>query len=61
LQQTLAGLRRAAKATQRKLPITTFVLLRVLSVLQLTCPVECMIFTAMLPAPGCLWCISAQG
>jgi hypothetical protein len=52
LQQCLAGLRRASKAVQHKLPITPFILLRVLSVLSLSSQVEFMVFTAMLVAFG---------
>jgi hypothetical protein len=52
LQQCLAGLRRASKAVQRKLPITPLILLRVLCVLEVASPVERMIFTAMLVAFG---------
>ncbi|WIA23257.1 hypothetical protein OEZ85_000028 [Tetradesmus obliquus] len=50
LQQCLAGLRRASKAVQRKLPITPFILMRVLRVVCVTSPVELMVFAAMLIA-----------
>lgn len=52
LQQVLLGLRRRAREAQRKLPITPFVLLRVLRVLQQGSVVEIMVFTAMLVAFG---------
>lgn len=52
LQQCLAGVRRASKAVQRKLPITPFILMKALSVLCLASQVEFMVFTAMLVAFG---------
>jgi hypothetical protein len=52
LQQVLVGLRRRAQAVQRKLPITPFVLLRVLGVLDRRSDLEVMVFAAMLVAFG---------
>jgi hypothetical protein len=52
LQQVLLGLRRRGRGVQRKLPITPFVLLRVLRVMQSECVVELMVFAAMLVAFG---------
>jgi hypothetical protein len=52
LQQTLACLRRRAQAVRRKLPITHFILLRVLQVLDLGSALEVIVFTAMLVAFG---------
>lgn len=52
VQQALAGLRRRALGVQRKLPITPFVLLRVLTVLDTASDAEVMAFTAMLVAFG---------
>jgi hypothetical protein len=52
LQAALAGLRRASKAVCRKLPITPFVLMRVLGVLQVGNAREVMVFAAMLVAFG---------
>ena len=52
LQQGLAGLRRRARAVVRKLPITPYVLSKVLAVLVRGSDVEVMIFTAMLVAFG---------
>lgn len=52
LQMALAGMRRASKAVSRKLPITPFILMRVLGVVQLGCAREVMVFAAMLVAFG---------
>jgi hypothetical protein len=52
VHQCLAGLHRASKAVQHKLPITPFILLRVLCGLQVVSHVERMVFTAMLGALG---------
>lgn len=52
LQQTLAGLRRQSKAVSRKLPITPFMLLKVLAVLAPSSEYEVMLFAAMLVAFG---------
>ena len=52
LQQALVGLRRRAKEVRRKLPITPFVLLKVVQVLDFGSAVEVMVFTAMLVAFG---------
>lgn len=52
LQQALVGLRRQAKEVQRKLPITPYILLRVVQVLDPSSAVELMVFTAMLVAFG---------
>jgi hypothetical protein len=62
LQVALAGMRRASKAVTRKLPITPFILMRVLSVLQVGCARDVMVFAAMWIAFGaflegqCLCC-----
>ena len=50
VQQALTGLRRLGKGVVRKLPITPFVLLKVLGVLNLVSDLEVMIFTSMLVA-----------
>lgn len=50
VQQALADLRRLGKGVERKLPITPFILLKVLGVLDLTQDFEIMIFTSMLIA-----------
>lgn len=52
LQQVLVVLRRRAKEVRRKLPITPFILLRVVQVLDAASAVEVMVFTAMLVAFG---------
>jgi hypothetical protein len=52
LQVALAGMRRASKAVTRKLPITPFILMRVLSVLQVGCARDVMVFAAMWIAFG---------
>jgi hypothetical protein len=52
LQQALTGLRHRAKGVQRKLPITPFILLRVVQVLEFASAVEVMVFTAILVAFG---------
>jgi hypothetical protein len=52
LQQALVGLRRRAKEVRRKLPITPFILLKVVQVLDFGSAVELMVFTAMLVAFG---------
>jgi hypothetical protein len=50
VQQTLTSLRRLGKGVVRKLPITPFVLLKVLGVLDLGSNFEVMVFTSMLIA-----------
>jgi hypothetical protein len=50
VQQALVGLRRLQKGVSRKLPITPFVLLRVLAVLDVSQDLQVMIFASMLIA-----------
>jgi hypothetical protein len=50
VQQALTGLRRLGKGVVRKLPITPFVLMKVLGVLDLASNFEVMVFTSMLIA-----------
>jgi hypothetical protein len=52
VQQALVGLRRRGRSTVRKLPVTPFMLLRVVQVLSLASAREVMVFTAMLVAFG---------
>ena len=52
LQQALAGLRHRAKEVQHKLPITPFILLHVVQVLNFSVATEVMVFIAMLVAFG---------
>lgn len=52
LQQALTGLRRRAREVVRKLPITPYVLMQVLAVLNLQCDLQFMVFVAMLVAFG---------
>lgn len=50
VQQALLGLCRSGTGVVRKLPITPFILMKVLSVLRLANDIEVMLFTAMLVA-----------
>ena len=50
VQQALVGLRRLGKGVSRKLPITPFVLLKVLAVLDVSQDFQVMIFTSMIIA-----------
>lgn len=50
VQQALVGLRRLGKGVSRKLPITPFILFKVLAVLDVTRDMHVMVFTSMLLA-----------